>query len=53
MAEKVDKLEHIFALQAAFDEELTRKRQLEDVEPEVWIAGGLAIVAELGDSGRG
>ncbi len=50
MTEKVDKLEHIFALQAAFDEELTRQRHLEDVEPEVWIQREvLAIVSELGE----
>ncbi|NLA59184.1 MAG: dUTPase [Firmicutes bacterium] len=46
----MDKLEHIFALQAAFDEELTRQRQLEDVTPEIWIQREiLAIVAELGE----
>ena len=47
MTDKVDKLEHIFALQAAFDEELTRQRHLEDVEPEIWIQREvLAIIAE-------
>ena len=50
MTDKVDKLEHIFALQAAFDEELTRQRLLEDVEPEIWIQREvLAIIAELGE----
>ena len=49
MTDKVDKLEHIFALQAAFDEQLARQRHLEAVEPEVWVQRDvLAIVAELG-----
>ena len=50
MTDRVDKLEHIFALQAAFDEQLARQRHLEAVEPEVWVQRDvLAIVAELGE----
>lgn len=49
MTDNVDKLEHIFTLQAAFDEKLARQRQLEG-DLETWIQREvLAIVAELGE----
>ena len=45
----MDKLEHIFELQAAFDEELVRQRQLEG-DIETWIQREvLAIISELGE----
>jgi len=49
VTDNMDKLEHIFALQAAFDEELARKRDLEG-NVETWIQREvLAIVSELGE----
>lgn len=49
MTDNVDKLEHIFTLQAAFDEKLARQRQLEG-DLETWIQREvLAIVSELGE----
>ena len=49
MAHSRDKLEHIFALQAAFDRELTERRHLEG-DIETWIQREiLAIVSELGE----
>lgn len=49
MVEGLDKLEHIFELQAAFDEELVRQRQLEG-DIETWIQREvLAIISELGE----
>jgi dimeric dUTPase (all-alpha-NTP-PPase superfamily) len=49
MAQNRDKLEHIFALQAAFDQELVERRHLEG-DVETWIQREvLAIVSELGE----
>jgi len=49
VAKDMDKLEHIFSLQAAFDGELARLRNL-DGDAETWIQREvLAIVAELGE----
>jgi dimeric dUTPase (all-alpha-NTP-PPase superfamily) len=49
MTDNVDKLEHIFTLQAAFDEKLARQRQLEG-DLETWIQREvLAIISELGE----
>lgn len=49
MAQNLDKLEHIFALQAAFDQELTERRHLEG-DVETWIQREvLAIISELGE----
>ena len=49
MANDMDKLEHIFALQAAFDGELADRLQLEG-DIETWIQREvLAIVSELGE----
>jgi dimeric dUTPase (all-alpha-NTP-PPase superfamily) len=49
MTHNIDKLEHIFALQEAFDEKLVRQRQLEG-DLETWIQREvLAIVSELGE----
>ncbi|NMB45904.1 MAG: dUTPase [Firmicutes bacterium] len=45
----MDKLDHIFALQAAFDDELAHRRNLEG-DIETWIQREvLAIVSELGE----
>lgn len=45
----MDKLEHIFQLQKAFDEELLRRRGLE-ADTETWIQKEvLAMFAELGE----
>lgn len=49
MSQNLDKLEHIFALQAAFDEKLIQQRQLEG-DVETWIQREvLAIISELGE----
>jgi len=49
MTHNMDKLEHIFALQASFDEKLARQRQLEG-DLETWIQREvLAIISELGE----
>jgi Uncharacterized protein conserved in bacteria len=46
----VDKLEHIFELQAQFDEALIEKRNLKHIKPEEWIQKEvLAMVSELGE----
>jgi dimeric dUTPase (all-alpha-NTP-PPase superfamily) len=47
---EMDKLEHIFRLQAAFDQELTRRRCLPELDVSTWVQKEtLAIVAELGE----
>ncbi|NLK08262.1 MAG: dUTPase [Firmicutes bacterium] len=49
MTSTKDKLEHIFALQKAFDEELVKQRQL-DGDMETWIQREiLAIISELAE----
>lgn len=46
----MDKLEHIFELQAKFDQALIEKRNLGHIKPEEWIQKEvLAIVSELGE----
>ncbi|MDN5346700.1 MAG: hypothetical protein PWP65_264 [Clostridia bacterium] len=46
----MDKLEHIFELQAAFDGELARRRRLPELDVNTWVQKEvLAIVAELGE----
>lgn len=46
----MDKLEHIFELQAQFDEALIEKRNLKHIKPEEWIQKEvLAMVSELGE----
>ncbi|TDA68909.1 MAG: dUTPase [Clostridia bacterium] len=45
----MDKLEHIFSLQAAFDQELARRRGL-DYDFSTWVQKeALAIMVELGE----
>lgn len=46
----MDKLEHIFKLQAQFDQALIEKRNLRGITPEEWIQKEvLAMVSELGE----
>lgn len=45
----MDKLEHIFQLQASFDEDLARRRKLAFSQREWILREVLAIVAELGE----
>jgi len=46
----MDKLEHIFELQARFDKALIEKRNLGHIKPEEWIQKEvLAMVSELGE----
>lgn len=46
----MDRLEEIFRMQQALDEEIVQKRSLPALTPEVWIQRDvLAIIAELGE----
>ncbi|NLO81845.1 MAG: dUTPase [Clostridiales bacterium] len=46
----MDRLEHIFQLQAKFDQALAERRNLKHIAPEEWIQKEvLAIVSELGE----
>ena len=46
----MDKLDSIFAMQKALDEDITSRRHLEGFTPQEWIQKDvLAIVAELGE----
>ncbi|WP_406678430.1 dUTPase [Moorella sp. ACPs] len=46
----MDRLEHIFALQERFDQDLARRRRLPDYSTAEWIQKEvLAMVAELGE----
>jgi dimeric dUTPase (all-alpha-NTP-PPase superfamily) len=46
----MDRLEHIFQLQAKFDQALIEKRNLQHIKPDEWIQKEvLAIVSELGE----
>src|SRR5690554_6641686 len=46
----MDRLEHIFQLQAKFDQALVEKRKLTHIKTEEWIQKEvLAIVSELGE----
>jgi len=46
----MDRLEHIFQLQRAFDEELARRRNLPAYTPEEWIQKEvLAMISELAE----
>ncbi len=48
--DKMDKLDKIFAMQKAFDEDLIRNRHLEDIKPEQWIQKQtLAMISELAE----
>ncbi|MEW6661187.1 MAG: dUTPase [Bacillota bacterium] len=46
----MDKLDYIFQLQKAFDDELCRRRSLKDLDQETWLQKEvMAIIAELGE----
>ncbi len=46
----MDKLETIFAMQQAFDDDLARRRGLGDIPPDVWIQREtLAMLSELAE----
>ncbi|MBS3975119.1 MAG: dUTPase [Syntrophomonadaceae bacterium] len=46
----MDKLDHIFELQKAFDEDLCRRRNLQDIDQATWMQKEvLAIISELGE----
>ncbi|MEG1547203.1 MAG: dUTPase [Clostridia bacterium] len=46
----MDKLDMIFGMQQALDEDIVRLRNLENIMPEEWIQKDvLAIIAELGE----
>lgn len=46
----MDKLDEIFHLQKAFDDDLCRRRNLQNLDQETWIQKEiLAIIAELGE----
>ena len=46
----MDKLEHIFALQKAFNDELIERRHLQDIPDDKWIQmQTLAMVSELAE----
>ena len=46
----MDKLDHIFALQKAFNDELIERRHLQDIPDDKWIQmQTLAMVSELAE----